>query len=86
MDVIADFDPKQGKTKPVFSGKRIKRGLYRSSDGHLINADINGAANIGRKELGDEWLKKLLELDGAYLWTRPQLYETCMHVWVFANC
>lgn len=58
MDVIADFDPKQGKAKPVFSGKRIKRGLYRSSDGHLINADINGAANIGRKELGDEWLKK----------------------------
>jgi len=46
----------------------------------LINADINGAANIGRKELGDEWLKKLLELDGASLWTRPQLYETCMNV------
>lgn len=32
-----------------FSGKRIKRGLYRSSGGHLINADCNGAANIGRK-------------------------------------
>lgn len=32
-----------------FSGKRIKRGLYRSRDGHLISADTNGAANIGRK-------------------------------------
>lgn len=32
-----------------FSGKRIKRGLYRSRDGHLISADANGAANIGRK-------------------------------------
>jgi IS605 OrfB family transposase len=32
-----------------FSGKRVKRGLYRSRDGHLVNADCNGAANIGRK-------------------------------------
>ena len=32
-----------------FSGKRTKRGLYRSSDGTLINADLNGAANILRK-------------------------------------
>jgi putative transposase len=32
-----------------FSGKRVKRGLYRSKDGHLINADCNGAVNIGRK-------------------------------------
>ena len=73
MDVIADFDPKQGKTKPVFSGKRIKRGLYRSSDGRLINADINGAANIGRKELGDEWLKKLFELDRGVVVDTPAI-------------
>ena len=33
----------------VFSGKRIRRGLYRSGQGTLINADVNGAANIGRK-------------------------------------
>jgi putative transposase len=31
------------------SGKRIKRGLYRSADGTKINADCNGAANILRK-------------------------------------
>ncbi len=83
MDVIADFDPKQGKTKPVFSGKRIKRGLYRSSDGHLINADINGAANIGRKELGDEWLKKQLELDGGVFVDTPAIVRNlhaCMGV------
>ncbi len=83
MDVIADFDPKQGKTKPVFSGKRIKRGLYRSSDGRLINADINGAANIGRKELGDEWLKKLLELDGGVFVDTPAIVRNlhaCMGV------
>jgi putative transposase len=32
-----------------FSGKRVKRGLYKSKDGILINADVNGAYNILRK-------------------------------------
>ena len=47
-----------------FSGKRVKRGLYRTSTGKLINADLNGAINIGRKELGDEWLHALLANGG----------------------
>ncbi len=29
-----------------FSGRRIKRGLYRTKDKHLCNSDINGGANI----------------------------------------
>ena len=33
----------------IFSGKRIKRGLYQTSAGKLINADCNGALNILRK-------------------------------------
>lgn len=33
----------------VFKGKRVKRGLYQTGDGTLINADLNGAANILRK-------------------------------------
>lgn len=36
---------------PKFSGRRIKRGLYCSSDGRLINADVNGSYNILRKGL-----------------------------------
>lgn len=32
-----------------FSGRRIKRGLYKDSKGNLWNADLNGAANIMRK-------------------------------------
>ena len=32
-----------------FSGKRVKRGLYRSAKGIEINADVNGAANILKK-------------------------------------
>ncbi|MBR0150546.1 MAG: transposase [Synergistaceae bacterium] len=29
-----------------YKGKRVKRGLFRASDGRLINADVNGALNI----------------------------------------
>lgn len=32
-----------------FSGRRIKRGLYKDSKGNIWNADLNGAANIMRK-------------------------------------
>lgn len=46
-----DEIPVHGKTdtKPKFSGRRVKRGLYKSKNGTLINADINGSANILRK-------------------------------------
>jgi len=36
---------------PKFSGHRIMRGLYRTSTGRLINADVNGSYNILRKGL-----------------------------------
>lgn len=32
-----------------YAGRRIKRGLFRSATGKLINADLNGALNIIRK-------------------------------------
>ena len=35
-----------------YYGKRIKRGLYKASDGSLINADVNGALNILKKVIG----------------------------------
>ena len=48
LDEIPVFDP-DDKTVHTFSGKRVKRGLYRFADGRTANADINGAANILRK-------------------------------------
>ena len=33
----------------IFSGRRVKRGLYMTKKGNLINADCNGALNILRK-------------------------------------
>ena len=35
--------------KYCFSGKRIKRGLYQTSRGYKLNADVNGALNILNK-------------------------------------
>ena len=47
-DEIPIYD-KENLQEYVFSGKRIKRGLYQTSAGELINADCNGALNILRK-------------------------------------
>ncbi|HLZ81802.1 MAG TPA: transposase [Ktedonobacteraceae bacterium] len=49
------------KDKPTFSGKRIKRGLYRAADGRLINADINGASNIIRKVAPNAFGSRVVE-------------------------
>ncbi|GET44011.1 transposase [Microseira wollei NIES-4236] len=47
----SDFDPlpKYGDAVPNFSGRRVKRGLYKTATGKLINADINRSLNIIRK-------------------------------------
>lgn len=42
---------------PTFSGRRVKRGLYRAADGRHINADVNGSYNIIRKVLPDAFGK-----------------------------
>ena len=42
-----DNEPLQHQEK--YLGRRIKRGLFRSSQGYILNADINGALNIIRK-------------------------------------
>ena len=52
------------ETKYTFSGKRVKRGLYRVSDGRKINADINGAGNIIRKVAPDAFSEARAVEDG----------------------
>ncbi len=51
-----DLDPlpvygEEEEEKPVFNGKRVKRGMYQSKSGQIINADVNGSYNIMRKAL-----------------------------------
>ena len=36
-----------------YKGKRVKRGLFKSNDGTLINADVNGSLNILKKVVGN---------------------------------
>ena len=49
--IDGDYMPTYGvdDDKVSFSGRRIKRGLYRSKSGMVINADVNGAFNMIRK-------------------------------------
>ena len=47
-DVLPEYKAEQ-LYEGTFSGKRIKRGLYQSKNGTIVNADVNGAANILRK-------------------------------------
>lgn len=47
-DPLPEYKAEQPYTG-TFSGKRIHRGLYVTSDGTKINADVNGAYNIMRK-------------------------------------
>ena len=64
LDVIPVYG-KEGADKAPFSGKRVKRGLYRTKDGYELNADVNGAANIIRKAYPDAFKDVK---DFSYLW------------------
>jgi putative transposase len=52
-----------------YLGKRVKRGLFQSSVGKLINADVNGALNILRKVVGDS--RYVLEIINSGLLLNP---------------
>lgn len=49
------------KKQESYLGRRKKRGLFQSSIGKLINADINGAIGIGRKVFGDSFIGKIID-------------------------
>lgn len=49
------------KKQESYLGKRKKRGLFQSSIGKLINADINGAVGIARKVVGDSFIGKIID-------------------------
>lgn len=60
IPIYNDDNPK----KYTFSGKRIKRGLYKTAKGNLLNADVNGALNI---------LSKSKVVDLKVLYSRGEL-------------
>jgi transposase len=46
---MASFIDEDDFKQREYSGQRIKRGLYKSKKGILINADLNASLNIIRK-------------------------------------
>ncbi len=62
-DPLPSHGPDEPK-QPLFSGRRVHRGLYRSSKG-WINADVNGAANILRKVIPNVTADGIAGLDGT---------------------
>lgn len=48
------IDKEELKHHNSYAGRRIKRGLFKSKDGHKYNADINGSLNILRKYLTNQ--------------------------------
>jgi putative transposase len=56
-DPLPVYDPQRKEKPPTFSGRRLKRGLYRAANGQRFNADVNGSYNIMRKVLPDAFGK-----------------------------
>lgn len=54
------------KKHDIYLGKRKRRGLFQSSTGKLINADINGAIGIGRKVFGDSYVSRIIDSGFAF--------------------
>ena len=52
--------------KEKYMGKRIHRGLFKSSVGKVINADVNGAIGIMRKVVGESLVTKIADSVGAF--------------------
>lgn len=53
---IDHFVEEEMKHHDKYAGRRVHRGLFRSSTGILINADLNGALGIMRKVFPEEAL------------------------------
>ncbi len=73
LDYICTYGLDDEKYNP--SGKRIKRGLYKTIDGKLINADVNGSLNILRKYLTKQeaWNEKIFS-DCVEVCSVPSVY------------
>ena len=62
--------------KHTFSGRRVSRGIYKSSDGTKLNADINGASNIIRKTIPTAFNKiaDITFVTSATVWNFDKFY------------
>ena len=59
------------KKHESYLGKRVQRGVFKSSTGTTLNADVNGAFNILRKVIQDSVVKQKMD--------RRLLYQPVRH-------
>jgi IS605 OrfB family transposase len=55
-----------------YQGKRVKRGLYRSKNGTLLNADVNSAYNLLRKVVPNAFAEGIVDVG---------LHPICVSIW-----
>ena len=72
-DEIPTYKEKGEKT--CFSGKRITRGNYKTKNGTVINADLNGAANILRKEMPEAFITVTVDFFNIKTINYKELYN-----------
>ena len=64
-----DLEPIQ--KHETYLGRRVHRGLFRTAEGVELNADVNGALNILRKEIGDQFIVDAKGSGSNYLIDNP---------------
>jgi putative transposase len=77
-DIIPTYQSGNAE-KPMFSGRRVKTKSYRSGDGSLLNADVNGSGNIGRKVIPNyfgEVLRAIIERDRGSVVAFPRRVDS----------
>ena len=74
LDDIPIYD-ESNTNKHKFSGKRISRGMYKSSNGFCFNADLNGAGNILRKYLNKNIIFNLKTLKSPEILKAKDIYK-----------
>ena len=52
----------------VYAGKRVHRGLFKSKQGFLMHADVNGSANIARKACAKGWCEQPVKGSSNAVW------------------
>lgn len=50
------LDQEEIRKHEEYKGRRMKRGLFKSAVGLLLNADLNGSLNILSKHLGKNFV------------------------------
>ena len=63
---VSFLDSESIEHQDKYAGSRIQRGLFRSASGYVLNADVNGGYNIGRKAVPEAFMADGIEGVGLH--------------------